>query len=82
MLTQSKVYIIKLSFSLRRTDNNVLIIVVQGKGLSDENRKITQKPSFKSVIKIRSDLIERFYILEESFYSCLFYRCDVGVSTF
>ena len=44
MLTQSKVYIIKLSFSLRRTDNNVLIIVVQGKGLSNENRKIAQEP--------------------------------------
>lgn len=50
--------------------------------LRDENQTITQEPWFKSIIKIRSDLIERFYILEESFYSCLFYRCDVGVSTF
>lgn len=44
MLIQSKVYIIKLSFSLRRVDDNVLIVLVQGKGLSDENRKITQEP--------------------------------------
>lgn len=63
MLTQSKVYIIKLSFSLRRVDDNSRALI-------------------KSIIKIRSDLIERFYILEESFYSCLFYCCDAGVSTF
>jgi len=44
MLTQSKVYIIKLSFSLRRPYDSVLIIDIQGKELSDDNQMITQEP--------------------------------------